>query len=376
MGKAGRAACIFTPLALTIASFVCVVLINLGGYSKSSSTLSSLYFFQVDFSNYTSGSSSSELSQFLTVARQDGYISDFYQVHLWNYCNGSTDETSGSVTRKVTWCSARTRNSWFDPLDVWNIEGVLNASTVGQSSTVIGQLQNNITSLEESVLDKSARNALKTYQKVSKWVFTAYFASLWFLLAAVVFGVLAVFTRFMSFVTWVISIISTILVGGASLTATIMFSVLVGALKTTLSGHNIEITLSTQMLAVTWLATLFSLAATLFWLFSACWCSGKGNPHHVKNRDPPAADFGYAQPAKHGRNLKVGKTAGYEPVDSPYGGHREADNVPLTQMAAPYGRAEPHRDSGAYAHGYGDNGVGAGSSYHQHTGAYEPYRHN
>lgn len=47
MGKLGRFACIFTPMALTIASLICLLLIFLGGLNKSSSTLRDLYVFKV-----------------------------------------------------------------------------------------------------------------------------------------------------------------------------------------------------------------------------------------------------------------------------------------------------------------------------------------
>ena len=53
MGKAGRFACIFVPMALTLASLICIILVGLGGTNKSSSTLSNLYFFKVRFISFT-----------------------------------------------------------------------------------------------------------------------------------------------------------------------------------------------------------------------------------------------------------------------------------------------------------------------------------
>lgn len=47
MGKLGRIACIATPMALTIASLICLLLVFLGGINKSDSTLNGLYFFKV-----------------------------------------------------------------------------------------------------------------------------------------------------------------------------------------------------------------------------------------------------------------------------------------------------------------------------------------
>jgi hypothetical protein len=47
MGKAGRIACIFSPMALTIAALVTLVLVGLGGTNKGDSTLEKYYFFKV-----------------------------------------------------------------------------------------------------------------------------------------------------------------------------------------------------------------------------------------------------------------------------------------------------------------------------------------
>lgn len=212
MGKAGRAACIFTPMALSIASLVCIILINLGGYSKHSDTLNDLYFFKADFTNFSSSSSTSELATLIEAARESGEIADFYQVHLWNYCTGNetSASTSTNSSAKVSWCSTRERNFWFDPVEVWNIESVINstASSLGVSDISLSNLSSNVTSLEDQVLDKSARKALKTYHKVSTWMFTAYFAALWLLLGTVIFGVLAVFSRWFGFLTWLLSLVS------------------------------------------------------------------------------------------------------------------------------------------------------------------------
>lgn len=47
MGKIGRLACIFTPMALSIASLICLLLVFLGGLNKGSELQRDLYFFKV-----------------------------------------------------------------------------------------------------------------------------------------------------------------------------------------------------------------------------------------------------------------------------------------------------------------------------------------
>lgn len=155
-----------------------------------------------------------------------------------------------------------------------------------------------------------------------------------------------------------------------------MFSTLVTTLHEKLKDYNVKVSLSTHMLGVTWLATAFILIATLFWLFSACCCSGKSNPHHFRNKSAPASELGLTKGGlgNRGRNMRVEKTgAGYERVESPYGNH-SADNVPLTHVDHGHKQEtgymhepqSPVWNANAAPHGYGQS----------HTGAYEPYRHN
>lgn len=47
MGKAGRFACIFTPMAMTIASLICLVIVLSGQAYNKSEISRGLYFFKV-----------------------------------------------------------------------------------------------------------------------------------------------------------------------------------------------------------------------------------------------------------------------------------------------------------------------------------------
>ena len=47
MGKAGRFACIFVPMALTLASLACLAIVFMGNTNKGSTFLSDLYFMKV-----------------------------------------------------------------------------------------------------------------------------------------------------------------------------------------------------------------------------------------------------------------------------------------------------------------------------------------
>lgn len=133
---------------------------------------------------------------------------------------------------------------------------------------------------------------------------------------------------------------------------------MVGALKSVFDPYDINVILGRHALYVTWLSVVFSWAATLFWLFSICCCSGRSNPHHRSNKgglwnaEPKGQGYGdYGR----GRGMKVESTGGYARVASPFLGHAQdehGDRVPLTDYPQQTGYVKP---SG---------------------GAYEPFRHS
>lgn len=198
-------ACIFTPMALTIASLVCVILINMGGWSRTSSTLNNLYFMEADFSNYTSNpSNTSALSLALDAGRSSKSIADLYQIHLWNYCNGTVNKDG---VHNITYCSPRQHAFWFNPVEEWSLnQTATNASQTGDSA--LDNLKSNVTALENKLLGEGAEKSLKAYQRVAGWMFAMYTAAFWFLLATLLFGILAIFSRWGSFITWIASVVS------------------------------------------------------------------------------------------------------------------------------------------------------------------------
>ena len=214
MGKAGRVACIVTPWALTIASFVCLILLELGGYNKNSTELNSLYFFKANFTGLNISSANdlantTTLTVALEEAKNSGKLASLYEVHLWNYCSANSTSSNGTID----FCSDRHANYYFDPVEVWG----LNATTQTASSTVSGDnpissavntAKNNTEAFENKILGKSGKEALDAYRHVAKWMFIAYEVSFWTTLATIVCGFLAIFSRIGSFFTWLFSFVS------------------------------------------------------------------------------------------------------------------------------------------------------------------------
>ncbi|OQO12667.1 hypothetical protein B0A48_02130 [Cryoendolithus antarcticus] len=365
MGKAGRIACILTPMLLTAASLIAMLFLNIAGWSQNSSSLNSLYLMRADFSNLSVSDTSlfenDDLTAALTVAKAGDLLEKTYEVHLWNYC--TANKTSGNID----WCSPRRRGFVFDPVEIWALnstDAVDTSSNGGNAITsAINNAKNQTEEFTDKVLGKTAAGALNAYKKVAHNNGVIFEIAFWTTLATIVVGILAIFSRWGSLLTWILSFASTILTFAASLMTTVVFSTLTGALAGILKPYDVSISLGTRALALSWIATLLSIFATSFWLMSICCCSGRSNPHHKSNKgglwnaEPKGQGYGFNGGGR-GRGLTVEKTGGgYERVSSPFlGGDGHGDRVPLQQYPA-----TPGQGHGGYGH-------------QQQGGAFEPFR--
>lgn len=220
MGKAGRFACILTPMLLTLASLICFIIVMMGqtpwkGNNAPATDLGKdLYFFKVrspfrptaqaclltppqaDTSNMTLDSKTilDKLPQgikpnnaFLDALRgkaDSKDLKDFYQVGLFSYCEGDINNKTGE--EKITYCSARKFQFHFDPLKVWDMNG---------------------TSLQEA-LGSKYEDGMNVYKKVAGWMNWAFVITLILTISELVVGIFAVFSRWGSFVTTIVSTVS------------------------------------------------------------------------------------------------------------------------------------------------------------------------
>ncbi|KAJ9644009.1 hypothetical protein H2199_003875 [Coniosporium tulheliwenetii] len=307
MGKLTRFACIITPMALTIASLVCLVMVFMGGLNKSSPTLSSLYFFKADTSAFTANPSivdvpgtdiDDKLVQAFKNSAAGASMSDFYTIHLWNYCSGKKDASTGAET--IEFCSPGKPAT----------DGAAAGADVKLDDYIPGDL----------------KKGLDTYAKVVKWMFALYVIALCATAAEIVIGILAIFSRWGSFVTTILSTATTLLTLAAAALATGIYVTLATTFSTVLKPYNINASVGRRMMLATWLAAVFSLAAGVFWL--------------LRDRKDSKGKRG-------GQVEKAPYT--YERVMGARGGEQAERGVPLRELRA----------------GKGDRGR-----------AYEPFRHD
>ncbi|KAF2818172.1 hypothetical protein CC86DRAFT_435150 [Ophiobolus disseminans] len=238
MGKAGRAVCLVAPMALTIASLICLVLVIVGQLStnnKAPPTLAGreLYFLKADTSK--SKNTGDEIS-----------IKDFYLVGLWSYCEG--DNTSG--IEETTYCSSPTTSFWFNPIDVW---GLRNTSAL-------------------NVHRDHLQKGLDAYRKVVGWMSCSFIVATILTAAEFVTSFFTCFTRKASMLTLILSVTSSIFAIVAATIATAAYGVLTGTFHTALASWNINVSMGKELLLVLWLGVALRVASGPFWLPTLCCC--------------------------------------------------------------------------------------------------------
>lgn len=108
-------------------------------------------------------------------------LKDFYQVGLFSYCSGDHNNKTGED--KITFCSARKFDFYFDPLKVWGMNG---------------------TSLQAALGDKY-EEGMNVYKKVAGWMNWAFVIVIVLTPIEFLVGFFAIFSRWGSFVTTIIS---------------------------------------------------------------------------------------------------------------------------------------------------------------------------
>lgn len=323
---AGRFICVALPFLLTVASLVCIFITMFSGVG-----IKSLNEFQVTpknlniafpaLQNLTNGnpiiaatptdsaissleSDISNVANTNITANTIG-LQNSYQVYMFNYCYQN-------ATNNNTWCSKAAYNWAESALNTDYIQGNISAASIkatGQNATLPGAI----------------KDALHTYATVSRWTQIVYIIALLLTVLEIIVGIFGFCSRIGSCLTYFVSGLSTTVIIAASVLATASSVIVVGALNTTVKQFGVTESVNTKFLAVTWLACLFSVAASLFWLFSAC-CCASSSPHRRQSRESyekprgPAGSYqpinivnnqGAAQPAY--GHAAPARTGGYEP---------------------------------------------------------------
>ncbi|KAI1176551.1 SUR7/PalI family-domain-containing protein [Nemania sp. FL0916] len=118
-GTRTRRNAIVVSCLLYLFAIIFLILVEVGN-TRGDTILGSMYFFKLDLTNVLAKSAPSNLTLQNSIARTLG-LHDFYQVGLWNFCEGYKDEG-------ITHCSKPTAWFWFNPVDILLSELLAGAS--------------------------------------------------------------------------------------------------------------------------------------------------------------------------------------------------------------------------------------------------------
>lgn len=260
----GRVICVGIPILLTLGAIITYLIATLSGVAHNK-----LYIFRVDLSNLDLNEDNlgsitdklqddignilgrSEVEERAVSAATLG-LGQSYDVSLWGYCENDKNGKQECKKAQFDWASANIEEDILKPL--------INDKKVDLPSEIDG--------------------ALKVFGTVTKYTEIAYIITLVALGVELFLGAFASCTRIMSCLTTLVSIVAIIFSGVASGLSTAMALIVVGAIKAAADKYGVKASFNTNFLACVWIGFAFSLAAGLFWLFSACCCK----PDHRDKR--------------------------------------------------------------------------------------------
>jgi len=246
-------------------ALVFLILVSIGNINRKS-VIRSTWFLKIDLSNIIPQSVPNAV--LINSIAQTLGLHDFYQIGLWNFCEGYDDEG-------ITHCSPAKSLYWFDPVEVIASELLAGASI---------SLPSNINS------------ALKLIRTASRWMFGLYITGTVLTFVCIFLAPIAVSSQprsyhrgrrvfLRSIPLMVLSFLAALTVAVASVIATVMFFIFRNVL-TSQSDLNIGAEVGKPMLAFMWTATGFALIG-FFWQFgtccAVCCCSGKNKKTATKS---------------------------------------------------------------------------------------------
>lgn len=338
MGKAARFACIFVPMLCTLASLIIIIVLGLAGTNNGSmKLLSDCYLFRIDARELripgnpqsavekvgenledaaqnaaeNVGDSIAEnaqnvgdrlldaagLDKLLKRTDQPVDVEDFYSIFLWSYCWGDVEKDDSWETKE---CKKPKFLSYkFD------IQQIMNDHDENDK--------------DEFQVPQELKDAQPFADAMFKAMGVCY--ALGALATAVTFviGWFGLLSRWGSCVTLIFADAAFFFILAGSIMSTVI-SYSFDKFSDTWNEYGMKIAVGPRFVPATWVLTIFSLAAALFWLFSTCCCSGRRQK--VMQSDTK----------KRGSLLPMQNAPyNYERVASPY----QPANVPLQ----PYGNS-------------------------------------
>ncbi|EPE37053.1 hypothetical protein GLAREA_09216 [Glarea lozoyensis ATCC 20868] len=258
---------------LFFVSLIFLILVLIGNLNDRP-VLRDTYFFTLDLANILPVSAPDDIMFVNSLARSLG-LHDFYQVGLWNFCEGYNNEG-------ITYCSPHQTLYWFNPVEI-----LLNELLSGATIT----------------LPADINDILDLIKIASHIMFGFFLTGACMNFVNIFLAYITLYSRWWSlfFVIW--SFISTLMTVAAAIIATVMFIIFRNVI-TSQESLNIGAAVGTQMFAFMWTAAAMSLIAWIIHLCLSCCCASRRD---VKSGRKRGSGKAYGDVAADEKKEKIGK---------------------------------------------------------------------
>ncbi|KAI0134542.1 SUR7/PalI family-domain-containing protein [Xylariales sp. AK1849] len=242
--KTRRNAIIFTSFCYLV-SVIFLILVEIGN-TKGTRVLGDIYFYRLDLADILpTAISSPNLTLMNSIARTLG-LHDFYQVGLWNFCEGYENEG-------VTYCSPTQNLYWFNPVEI---------------------VQGELLSGASIALPSEVNTILNILRIVSQIMFGFFITGAVLDFILMFLAPIVLYSRWWSLPFAILAFLAALLVTAATVLATAITLVFKYAL-TSQTDLNIGVDIGVKMWAFMWIATAFSLLAFIIHAGLGCCCTSR-----------------------------------------------------------------------------------------------------
>ncbi|KAI0536353.1 SUR7/PalI family-domain-containing protein [Xylaria digitata] len=243
-GTKNRRTTIAVAAFFYLLAIIFLILVEVGNTGRNS-ILKEIYLFKLDLTNILAQSAPSGVTLQNSIARTLG-LHDFYQVGLWNFCEGYNDEG-------ITSCSKPSVTFWFNPVEI-----ILNELLSGASIAFPSEVNDILT-------------ILRLAYRIMFWFFLGGLIVDGFLLVG---SPLVLYSRWFSVPVGITSGLASLAVVVGAILGTVISYVFNQALS---SQPDLGVTASTgmEMLAFMWTAAGFNLLAFFVHAVLGCYCTSR-----------------------------------------------------------------------------------------------------
>ncbi|ESZ95739.1 hypothetical protein SBOR_3846 [Sclerotinia borealis F-4128] len=255
-----RKTAIYISSFLYLISFIFLILTIIGN-THDRSVLRQTWFFRLDLTNIIPESVGTSITLTNSLARSLG-LHDFYQVGLWNFCEGYNSDG-------ITSCSPPKNLYWFNPVEIL-LNELLSGATVALPADI---------------------NKILSLIRIASHIMFGFFITGTIMNFLNIFlSPVVLYSRWISGAYAIWTFISALLTTAATIIATIMFIIFRNVI-TSQAGLNIGAKIGTQMFAFMWIGSSCSIIA---WVIHVGMCCCGASRRDVKSGRRPGSKKAYA----------------------------------------------------------------------------------